>query len=244
MGDWQPGRWKLHSPAMNITTVIFDRDNTLLSFDRAAVARLERRIADVAPQLPPGAAPAHWATWPGPWPRTPAEEPGFWRAFWRTLAEHHTLPPAAAAGLMAIGDFYHTCFAAFPDAAACIESLRLRGFRLAVLTNFELPSIDRTLAHAGIDPRLFDVLVSSAGVGAQKPHPRAYQAVLDELGEAPGACLFVDDLPVNVAGARDAGLHALLLDRAGRFSGEPGRISHLGDLVAGLSDPKATTHRR
>jgi putative hydrolase of the HAD superfamily len=220
---------------MSITTIVFDRDNTLLAFDRAAVARLERQVAEVAPQLPPGAASAHWRAYAGPWPRTTAEEPAFWHTFWRRLAERHGLPPPHAAALLAFGDFYHTCFTAFPDAAPCIAVLRAQGMRLAVLTNFELPSVDRTLAHAGLDPGSFDALVSSAAAGVQKPHPHAYHAVLDALGEPPGACLMVDDLPENVAGARAVGMHAVLLDRAARFPAAPARIASLADLPSLLN---------
>jgi putative hydrolase of the HAD superfamily len=215
---------------MSITTVVFDRDNTLLAFDRSAVARLERQVAQAAPHLPAGAASAQWLQWTGPWPHTAAEEPAFWHTFWRTFAERQALTADATSTLLAIGDFYHTCFAAFPDALPCITALQERRLRLAVLTNFELPSIDRTLAHAGLDPRHFDALVSSAAAGVQKPDPRAYQAVLAALGEPAAACLMVDDLPGNVEGARSVGMRAVLLDRAGRFPDAPARITSLMEL--------------
>jgi FMN phosphatase YigB (HAD superfamily) len=32
---------------------------------------------------------------------------------------------------------------------------------------------------------------------------------LERIGEPAGACLFVDDVPVNCEGARKAGLHAV-----------------------------------
>ncbi|HWQ15921.1 MAG TPA: HAD-IA family hydrolase [Roseiflexaceae bacterium] len=212
-----------------LQAVIFDRDHTLLYFDRAAVAGLEARVAEVAPELPHGAAVAHWAAWPGPWPRSPAEEPAFWRAFWRALAERHGAPWRAV-GLEAIGAFYHTCFLAYPDAQRCLLAVRERGLRTAVLTNFELPSIDRTLAHAGLDPAAFDALLSSAALGVRKPDQAAFRAAAAALGVPPTACLLVDDLPANVAGARAAGMRAVLLDRAGLHPGEPERIAGLDEL--------------
>ena len=232
MGAWLRPRPAREFQAMSIQAVIFDRDNTLLRFDRAAMAAIERQIAALAPQLPAGAAAAHWMEWPGPWPRTAADEPGFWRAFWRSLAERHAIPATTASALESIGGFYHTCFAAFPDARACVEELRGRGLRLAVLTNFVLPSVDRALAHAGLDPRWFDALVSSAALGAYKPDPRAYHAVLAALALAPASCLLVDDLPENVAGARDAGMRAVLLDRTGEHPHVADRITTLSELPA------------
>src|SRR5215211_9049736 len=110
--------------------------------------------------------------------------------------------------------FYHTCFTAFPDALACLAALRSRGVRLAILTNFELPSIHLTLQNAGIDPGWFSVLLSSATTGFPKPDARAYLAAAAALDLPPSACAFVDDLATNVEAARAIGMHGWLLDRA------------------------------
>src|SRR5262245_581602 len=126
---------------MHIQAVIFDRDNTLMRFDTAAAAAIEARIAAAAPTLPTGAVARHWTTWPGPWPRSIGEELKFWRVFWRGLAAQYQLPDDTVAALHEIGAFYHTCFTAFPDTFECLAALRSRGLLLAILTNFELPSI-------------------------------------------------------------------------------------------------------
>ncbi|MEN9938904.1 MAG: hypothetical protein RLZZ387_5483 [Chloroflexota bacterium] len=215
----------------DIRAVIFDRDNTLLAFDRSAVARVEERLIALAPGLPRGATAAHWLGWPGPWPRAAADEPAFWRTFWGSLAARHGLPPEDAAALDTLGDFYHTCFTPFPDAKPCVRALHAHGLRLAVLSNFELPSIDRTLRHAGIDPGLFDALLSSAATGFPKPDPRAYHAAADALGLPLSACLLVDDLPANVEGARRAGMPALLLDRTGQAPSGPEMVTSLAALL-------------
>jgi putative hydrolase of the HAD superfamily len=217
---------------MNIRAVIFDRDNTLLHFDPTAVTAIEARIAEVAPTLPPSAVSLYWTMWPGPWPRTAHAEPAFWRAFWDGLARQYQLPQHEITALEQIGTFYHTCFAAFPDASACLAQLRARSLRLAVLTNFELPSVDLTLQHAGLDSSLFDVLLSSASIGFHKPDPRAYLAVADALHLPASECAFVDDLPENVEAARALGMTAWLLDR--EYKAGPGltfRIHNLYDLA-------------
>jgi putative hydrolase of the HAD superfamily len=198
---------------MPIHAVIFDRDNTLMCFDEAVGASLEARMVAAAPGLPIGAASRHWESWPGPWPRTSDDEPLFWRAFWETIAQAHGLPSSSAAALETFGGFYHTCFAAYPDTAACLTALRACGLRLAVLTNFELPSVHLTLRHAGIEPAWFDALLSSAAIGARKPDPRAYLATADALGLPPSECAFVDDLIENVQAARSLGMYAVLIDR-------------------------------
>jgi putative hydrolase of the HAD superfamily len=200
---------------MNIHAVIFDRDNTLIRFDAAAAAALEARIAVAAPTLPPGTVATHWTTWPGPWPRAIDEEPAFWRVFWNSLAARYQLPFHTITALHEIGAFYHSCFTSFPDTLACLAALRARGLHLAILTNFELPSIHLTLQNASLDPGWFSVLLSSATTCFPKPDPRAYLAAATALNLPPTACAFVDDLPDNVEAARAIGMQAWLLDRQG-----------------------------
>jgi putative hydrolase of the HAD superfamily len=221
---------------MNIQAVIFDRDNTLMHFDAAAAAAIEARIATAVPTLPSGAASKHWMAWPGPWPRTIDQEPAFWQEFWGQFVTQHQLPAHTVATLHEIGSFYHTCFIAFPDTLACLTALRARGVRLAILTNFELPSIHLTLQNAGIEPTWFSVLLSSTTIGFHKPDARAYQAAAAALELPPTACAFVDDLAANVEAAQAIGMRGWLLDRAGSApaSATP-RFNDLYELTAHLN---------
>ncbi len=56
----------------------------------------------------------------------------------------------------------------------------------------------------------FDRLVLSYEVGHIKPSAAFYAACTEAAGLAPADCVFIDDLPENVEGARAAGLKALL----------------------------------
>lgn len=220
----------VQAPIGGIHAVIFDRDHTLLHFDLPAIAQFEQRIHALIPEIPPGAAAAHWQAWRGPWPQTSTDEQRFWVLFWESLAQQYQVPAERSMLLQQIGPFYHTCFAVYPDTITCLETLRTRGLRLAVLTNFELPSVDLTLQHVGIDPTWFDALLSSATIGVYKPDPRAYTLAAQALGLAPDSCLFVDDLEENVVAAQAIGMRAILIDRKNqsRYSGE--RIGSLDQL--------------
>jgi HAD superfamily hydrolase (TIGR01509 family) len=221
---------------MNIQAVIFDRDNTLIRFDPSAAAVLEARIAVAAPSLPFGVIGQHWANWPGPWPRSAEQEPEFWHSFWEQLATQYRLSADTRATLHQIGMFYHTCFVAFPDTLACLAALRARGLRLAILSNFELPSIHLTLQNAGIDPGWFSALLSSTSIGFSKPDSRAYLAATAALGLEPSACAFVDDLTSNVEAAQALGIRSWLLDRPGTASpGATPRIRDLSQLISQLN---------
>jgi putative hydrolase of the HAD superfamily len=221
---------------MKIQAVIFDRDNTLMHLDTAVAAAIEARIAAAAPTLPSGAASRHWMAWPGPWPRTIDQEPAFWQAFWGQFATQYQLPADTVAELHELGRLYHTCFAAFPDALACLTALRARGVRLAILTNFELPSIHLTLQSAGIDPSWFSVLLSSTTTGFPKPDTRAYLAAAAALDLPPSACAFVDDLATNVEAAQAIGMHGWLLDRSGTASATTTPSVHDLHELVGLLD--------
>jgi FMN phosphatase YigB (HAD superfamily) len=58
----------------------------------------------------------------------------------------------------------------------------------------------------------FDAIVEASRLGVHKPDPEAFRAAARAIGERPECCLFVDDLAVNLAGARRAGMRALLFD--------------------------------
>jgi putative hydrolase of the HAD superfamily len=53
----------------------------------------------------------------------------------------------------------------------------------------------------------------SAVLGARKPERRIYTRALGRFGVAPGDAILFDDSAENVAGAREAGMHAFQLKR-------------------------------
>jgi len=55
----------------------------------------------------------------------------------------------------------------------------------------------------------FDALIMSHQVGAMKPAALFYERCHQAAGEPPENCIFIDDMPENVEGARAVGLHAL-----------------------------------
>ena len=57
---------------------------------------------------------------------------------------------------------------------------------------------------------LFELVVDSAFVGMRKPDPEIYALTVARLGVPAERCLFVDDIELNCAAAREAGMHAVL----------------------------------
>ena len=106
-------------------------------------------------------------------------------------------------------------FVAYPEAERVLGELRGRGVRLVVVSNWDV-SLHEVLARTGL-AALVDGAVTSAEVGVAKPAPAIFAAGLELAGGvAPGDALHAgDSLDADVAGARAAGLRAVLVRREG-----------------------------
>ena len=99
----------------------------------------------------------------------------------------------------------------FDDLIPWMDRWKAR-YRLGLLSD-AMPSLRVFLAQKGLMER-FDAAVISTEIGATKPDGRMYAAILKALDARPEECLFVDDLPRNLEGARRAGIPAVQMCRA------------------------------
>jgi putative hydrolase of the HAD superfamily len=124
-------------------------------------------------------------------------------------------------------------FRAYPDAAPALAALAAAGLRLAVVANWDI-SLPEVLARFGLAAP-FAAIVTAAEVGAAKPDPKPFQIALERLEVEPANAIHVGDDPAtDIAGARAAGLAALLVDRSGRV---PGSLDDLSGLLRRLELP-------
>jgi len=106
----------------------------------------------------------------------------------------------------------HRSMRAFDDSAGVLAELRDRGITLAICSNWDW-DLEEAIEAAGLAGTV-DIVVSSAWVGARKPHPRMYDAVLERIDVAPGDALFVGDTwSCDVEGPRAAGLEPVYVRR-------------------------------
>jgi putative hydrolase of the HAD superfamily len=120
-------------------------------------------------------------------------------------------------------------FRAYDDAAPALGELRAEGLRLVCVSNWDV-SLPDVLARCGLGG-LLDLVVTSAAVGARKPDPRIFEVALERAGCRAQEAIHVGDTPdEDLAGARAAGIRALLIDREG--DGDIGSLAairhHLG----------------
>lgn len=115
-------------------------------------------------------------------------------------------------------DAYRGSWRPFADSADVLADLRSQGLKIGLLTNgTQEQQLDKLRSIGLLDA--FDVVCTSERIGAPKPDPDAFITLADELGVAASDCLFVGDNPNHdIAGAKTAGMHALLVDRYGEHA--------------------------
>lgn len=104
-----------------------------------------------------------------------------------------------------------------------LDELRGRGLRLVLLSNTSIWHFDFIRASFDVLSR-FDAFVLSYQVGAIKPEPPMYQAVIEQLHCPPERAFYTDDIPQYVVSGREYGLHAEV------FTDVPTLCGHLQQL--------------
>jgi len=143
-------------------------------------------------------------------------------------------PRLAAEVAQAFVDARRAVHLADPDAAGVLAALAAR-YRLGIVTNGASGVQREKLAGSGLAGH-FGAVVVSGELGRGKPDPHVVRAALDALGVTPAEAVMVgDSIERDVAAARDAGVYAVWIDRAGADANTPvpdARITSLHELPA------------
>ncbi|HEV2339244.1 MAG TPA: HAD family phosphatase [Patescibacteria group bacterium] len=92
------------------------------------------------------------------------------------------------------------------DVFLLIKRLKQNGYKIALLSNTEIPIMDHIKEQHWED---FDLFIYSCEVGMRKPDREIYDFTLQKLNMEPREVLFVDDKKENVEAARDIGMHGI-----------------------------------
>ncbi|MEZ5892103.1 MAG: HAD-IA family hydrolase [Parvularculaceae bacterium] len=101
----------------------------------------------------------------------------------------------------------------YPEMIEALARVKTAGYKTGCITN-NLPKIDsRGMLAAGQRRETvtrihenFDHIIESSKAGVRKPEPRIYQMMCEALSTPPSACIFLDDLGVNLKPAREMGM--------------------------------------
>ena len=119
-----------------------------------------------------------------------------------------------------------------PEVPLVLDELRRR-HRLAVISNSN-GTVRELLRRVGLLP-YFEVVIDSHEERIEKPDPRIFRRAMDRMGARPDRSLYVGDFyHIDVAGARAAGMRAMLLDPGGFHGDKPvDRIPSIRFLLGG-----------
>lgn len=102
----------------------------------------------------------------------------------------------------------------FPETIEALEAVRARGLVQGVVSDWGSDLLP--ILHAHEITRLMDFVVASAVVGSSKPHREIFLYALGRANVRAEDTVYVgDSYLADVLGSRGAGLHPILIDRAG-----------------------------
>lgn len=98
----------------------------------------------------------------------------------------------------------------------CLHRVKSKGLKTGCITN-NLPEFDskamvgeaKNKAIAEEILSSFDHVIESAKAGVRKPEARIYEMMCEALKVKPQACVFIDDLGINLKGARNVGMETI-----------------------------------
>lgn len=122
-----------------------------------------------------------------------------------------------------------------PGTEDLLQSLRKK-YRLAVISNSD-GGMAQLLDSRGLG-ECFEAVIDSGKVGHEKPSPEIFRAALDALQVSPEHSAYIGDIySVDYLGARNAGMHGILMDQAGVYATRNlPRIESLGELEQRLTE--------
>jgi putative hydrolase of the HAD superfamily len=118
----------------------------------------------------------------------------------------------------------------FDDVLPTLDQLSTQGWLHVVLSN-HVPELRDIIHHLRLAPRLARIF-NSAETGYEKPHPHAFQMVLDAFPESTTVWMIGDSMEADVVGAQALGIPAILVrgrEEGARYS--CARVSDLKSLV-------------
>ena len=122
-------------------------------------------------------------------------------------------------------------FELYDDALPTLDVLRAHGLKIGLLSN-SARDLDEFVRHHGL---AVDAVLTSRSHGKTKPHETIFRRMLELLEVSAAEAVMVGDtIEDDIEGARAVGMHALLLDREGRYAPDVDALDDLREVPVAL----------
>ncbi len=221
MGVARSARSRFNPAMPNLKAVIFDIGGVLTSSPVTAIrehaAELGVDYAILGPMIAD-----HDLSW-SRWERSELTQAEFFAAFEAEARERGL--SITGAGVMEAAFGTQTVR---EEMVAVVRYLRDH-VRVGAITNNVIREADAPTRPGALDlASLFEVVIESAKAGIRKPDPRIDPMACDALGVRPQEAAFLDDMGVNLKGARALGMTTIKVDHT---------LSAIDELEAALGLP-------
>lgn len=139
--------------------------------------------------------------------------------FWRNVSRKLGKPMPKVPSLWT--DAFKSAYVPRPEVLALACSLHSSGYKTALLSNTELPTVD---FFRGLGYDMFDILVFSCVEKSMKPERKIYEITLEQLGAKARQSIFIDDREDYVQGAKEAGINAVIFKNLEQVKSELARL--------------------
>ena len=124
------------------------------------------------------------------------------------------LPPEYHRGAREVYDAWPDLLYPVAGMPELVRELKEKGHKLYLLSNISIGFVEQSMKNPMYREvfDLFDGLVFSGPIGITKPKPEIFEYLLHTNSLRAQDCIFIDDSPVNIAGAGAVGIDAILFE--------------------------------
>ena len=158
----------------------------------------------------------------------------FWYRWFSLILEHMDIYDDKISKVVCSRWFDYLDCSLFPEVKSVLLRLKQMGLKVGLLTNASEEEISIILGKANLDLNIFDIIVGTDTVIKVKPDPNFFRFVLKKLKVKPEEAIYVgDELEADYKGAKNVGMHALLIDRTEKHKqGDLKTIRNLKEILS------------
>ncbi|MFH1615468.1 MAG: HAD family phosphatase [Planctomycetota bacterium] len=115
-----------------------------------------------------------------------------------------------------------TAYSPKEDMFLLASSLRSKGYKIAILSNTEMPVSQYCCQLLPRD--MFDAIILSCNEGTRKPERKIYELAMERLQAQPQQTIFIDDRADYIDGAKNVGINTILFENTQQLKDELSRL--------------------